>query len=426
MKRHHNLISTKNNKCRNRAEQKRSRSVNKEQCSQDQELLYFSTLPMDLLRMFMLYFDSSHILKMFKTLKNTQSFATLATDQQLWKTLWHRDISSFIILADYGYKKYRDVYEKTKYITHMRQIRRNLDRNDHNMFFLNTYVKEAMTYLVSNGYDIMFFSVPKLADMSIYFHSIKIAVKYLYLHFIELLLEKLAIEYPYFNTTVPYNDIMLTVIKHGDLDIAKLMLEKSHYRYYDRYVEEAASNGHLDVVKFIVEKSEREDVHIDYRAAAQQAATKGHLDVVEFILDKGYNDYNDLMCFAAPSGKIDIIRLLVERGANNYNETMREAGFFGSMDVIELMLAKGANNYNETMLSAVWQNKINVIRLMLKKGADNYNEVMDKAAERGQIGIVKLMLERGANNYKQVIKTANQQLHENIVELVLTHINKKK
>ena len=85
-----------------------------------------------------------------------------------------------------------------------------------------------------------------------------------------------------------------------------------------------SSNGHLDIVRFLVE------VGTDKGHAANSGATtlllaaqNGHLDIVRFLVevgtdkDQAANSGATTLLLAARNGHLDIVRFLVEVGTDN-------------------------------------------------------------------------------------------------------------
>ena len=82
----------------------------------------------------------------------------------------------------------------------------------------------------------------------------------------------------------------------------------------------ASSNGHLEVVKFLVEKGA--NVHADDNYALGWASENGHLDVVKFLVEKGADvnaDNNCALRWASKNGHLDMvnyIKYLIKKDTN--------------------------------------------------------------------------------------------------------------
>ena len=77
--------------------------------------------------------------------------------------------------------------------------------------------------------------------------------------------------------------------------------------------------------------------------ALQHASQKGHLEVVKFLVEKGTNihDENDFnVRWASRNGHLDVVKYLVEKGANIHaknNEALRLASYNGRSDVVNFL-----------------------------------------------------------------------------------------
>ncbi|RKX25339.1 MAG: hypothetical protein DRP47_09960, partial [Candidatus Zixiibacteriota bacterium] len=86
----------------------------------------------------------------------------------------------------------------------------------------------------------------------------------------------------------------------------------------DNYATKSASkNGHLDVVKYLVEHGA--DVTVDDDYAVRWASKNGHLDVVKYLVEQGVDVTTNGNCAircASDNGRLGMIKYLVEHGAD--------------------------------------------------------------------------------------------------------------
>ncbi len=88
------------------------------------------------------------------------------------------------------------------------------------------------------------------------------------------------------------NSSLIKFSSAGHLDIVKYLVEKGADIHApndlappDRALRQAAHNGHLDVVKYLVDKGS--DIHVRDDLALKGAARGGHLEVVKYLVGKG-------------------------------------------------------------------------------------------------------------------------------------------
>jgi len=109
----------------------------------------------------------------------------------------------------------------------------------------------------------------------------------------------------------------------------------------------ASKNGHLEVVKFLVEKGANVHTNIDYPHCL--ASENGHLEVVKFLVEKGADIHaNDdyALQLASGNGHLEVVKFLVEKGANihvNNDDVLRLASEYGRLEVVKFLVEKGAD-----------------------------------------------------------------------------------
>ena len=108
----------------------------------------------------------------------------------------------------------------------------------------------------------------------------------------------------------------------------------------------AAANGHLNVLKYVVEKGAY--IHFNEEAGLRYASKNGYLDVVKYLVEKGA-DIHAMWDFslrhASDNGHLEVVRYLVENGADIHAEDdtpVTAAYRNGHMDVVGYLVEKGA------------------------------------------------------------------------------------
>jgi ankyrin repeat protein len=106
---------------------------------------------------------------------------------------------------------------------------------------------------------------------------------------------------------------------------SKTLVEETHAEYglISFSMNSAADNGHLEVVKLLLEKVA--DITVANHngwTPLNSAADSGHLEVVKLLVEKGaditvanHNGWTPLNS-AADSGHLEVVKLLVEKGAD--------------------------------------------------------------------------------------------------------------
>ena len=115
-------------------------------------------------------------------------------------------------------------------------------------------------------------------------------------------------------------DIFIVVSQFGRLDSVKWFVEDLKVNIHaqnDSALIEASENGHLEVVKYLVEHGA--DIHTREDYALSLATLNGHFKVVKYLLEQGTNIHakNDRpLRWASVTGRLKIIKYLVDQGAD--------------------------------------------------------------------------------------------------------------
>lgn len=186
---------------------------------------------------------------------------------------------------------------------------------------------------------------------------------------------------------------------NGDLPIVKFLVKGGATGAHAFGLEgnallAAATQGHLEVVKFLsIELPEDKIaklVGLNWKnLALAAAALLGHLSIVKFLLIElpegqraDIHEYDDMALInAAKYGHLNVMKFLLEElpkglcadiHAGN-NKALREASFFGQVKAVELLLSKGANIHaknDEALRLAIDENHWDLVFRLLDWGAD--------------------------------------------------------
>ena len=183
----------------------------------------------------------------------------------------------------------------------------------------------------------------------------------------------------------------------------------------------ASQNGHLEVVKLLLGKGAAIDTKAKNGAYSLfLAAEDGHLDVVELLLDKGaeinakgYTGATPLL-IAAKTDHPEVAKVLLEKGAavdaknDNGDTPLSIAAQNGHLEVVKLLLASHAavdakaNDGGTPLLLASQEGYLDVVKVLLANGAavnaagNNGATSLFLAAGFKHPDVVKLLLDKGA------------------------------
>jgi ankyrin repeat protein len=109
-------------------------------------------------------------------------------------------------------------------------------------------------------------------------------------------------------------------------------------------VAEAAQNGHLKILKLILDQDDNLDLK---NRALRIVSLYGHFEAVKYLLDVGADisaENNSPFLRAASYGHLDVTNLLLSRGADpaaNDNLAIGIAASCGHVKIVELILNHG-------------------------------------------------------------------------------------
>jgi len=150
------------------------------------------------------------------------------------------------------------------------------------------------------------------------------------------------------------NQELIDSSKTGDLEKVKTLVEGGANIHVcnDYAVRLASENGHLEVVKYLVEQ-QGANIRACYDYALRYASYNGHLEVVKYLYDKGADIHtcnNDAVCCASYNGHLEVVKYLVEQGAdihacNDY--ALCCASQNGHLEVVMYLVEQGADIHAE-------------------------------------------------------------------------------
>lgn len=178
-------------------------------------------------------------------------------------------------------------------------------------------------------------------------------------------------------------------------------------------LESAAGCGNLHIVQWALSQGASADISSasEGMTPLQSASWNGHLAVVKVLLESKANieaqgDRGPALCCATKGAHIDIVRLLLQSGADieatdRYSPTAlgiaSERGYF---DIALLLLEHGANvegcEKRPTPLELAAENgRLDIVQLLLNAGAGaKRSNALERAREQGHMAVYGLLREQ--------------------------------
>lgn len=161
-----------------------------------------------------------------------------------------------------------------------------------------------------------------------------------------------------------------------------------------------------------------------YNEAMEFAGSAGDVNIVKLLMNKGATDIDSTIIAASQNGHLNVVKFLIDSvtSENILNSVLSWAAFGGHLDIVKLSIEKGANNFNLAMYNSAFGGYTDIVKLMLEKGANNFNVTMEDAAAGGHLDIVKLMVEHGATKFDRAIKAAEAEGHIDVVNYLTPYL----
>ena len=218
----------------------------------------------------------------------------------------------------------------------------------------------------------------------------------------------------YFAASFGLPETLRTLLEDEDKDDISSVTETE-----DDPVREAVTQGHADVVKILLEHYQ---ISEDTRLAQYLyvAASKGHIDIVRFLLDKGVpvdavgGKQGTPLQVAALDGQKDVVQLLLARKANTkvvsarFGTPLSAAAEKGHERTFQLLLNAGASIngkggwYAYPLISAIVGQNNTIIQILLNKGANvnltggRHVCALMAASALGKLALVEKLINAGA------------------------------
>ena len=133
-----------------------------------------------------------------------------------------------------------------------------------------------------------------------------------------------------------YNIVMLLSAINGDVEMVELMLKLGADDIADA-ANYAARGGYLNIIELLGDRGT-----LNYDTLIYNAASGGHMDIIEFV--GGTSLPNEPMYAASVNGHINVVKFMLEKGGNIFNRCLIAAVEGEHTDVMVLMMQKGADN----------------------------------------------------------------------------------
>ena len=208
-------------------------------------------------------------------------------------------------------------------------------------------------------------------------------------------LEFMAIIFDFDNKSgVEYNKALVLAAREGHLEIVKLLLEKNGGvgPLFGQALEAlvlAAKEGHLEIVKLLLEKIKKGGTDLFVDEALVVATGKGYLEIVKLLLEKSKGVgplFGEALVVATMVRHLEIVKLLLEKSGGVcpfVDRALVVATREGHLEMVKLLLEKsgGGPFVGEALVLAAREGHLEMVKLFLNKGAGAHISAVEALVE---------------------------------------------
>lgn len=267
------------------------------------EMTYFISLPQELHNLLLLYFSPNELLSILPYRKSMN----INVGDIFWKTVWRRDISSFLTFPDDIPSSYRDIIGKYDDVEVNREHAVDLAKHGYDMLLyellkfnrcedgrlINDKLCDVITpiYLLDDLYSDALYEAT--------YSNHVVIVKYI----VDLLKKKT-------NKYINYASLLCCAACNNSLDVIGYLMEYEHFEshHYEYAIRDAASFGNLETIKKLINFGDG-----NHDVALSHAAYRGHKAIVEFLLDQNIGNYQYAMAACKAKGHTEILDMIMKK-----------------------------------------------------------------------------------------------------------------
>ncbi len=161
---------------------------------------------------------------------------------------------------------------------------------------------------------------------------------------------------------------------------------------------EAASNGHIEILKWAKENGYKLNT-----TACSTAALNGHFDVLKWLRENGC-PWDKISCSnAAKNGHFEILKWLRENDCP-WGNTCISAAYHGQFEILKWAYENGCPWTSDTCKFAAYSGHFEILKWLRKNGCPWAIDTCTYAYDAGHIDILKWAIENGCECGERILK----------------------
>jgi len=244
---------------------------------------------------------------------------------------------------------------------------------------------------------------------------------------------------PYIANNALNNNVMnnrLEIVKYLVKELPPTIVIIDIHNNNDEPLRLASSNGHLEIIQYIMEITREENYIINSNNvlhALYSAISVGHLKIVKYLIEQFslvLNNDNNVIYVALSNYYVEIIKYLIEAGANihvNDDFIFKNAIKTNNLDMVKFLVNKIGHIPMGIFNKCKTPDNLEIIRYLLSIdsniAANNYT-ILFSACKYGWLDIVKAIVESSIiNSYRILcyILSSTEHGHLDIVQYLIEH-----
>jgi hypothetical protein len=191
------------------------------------------------------------------------------------------------------------------------------------------------------------------------------------------------------------DDAVITAAKSGNLEIVEYLVEKGA-KIDKNALEKAVIIGNLAIVKYLVNKVEKIDDNL-----VSDAVKYNYIPIVKFLVDeKNVKISNNTIINAAQNGNLDLVKYLVNKVENVDDYIVNYVTNLGDLDFLKhLINEKNAIISSDILIRAILSDNLAVVKYLVdEKNLEVSNSHVNSAARNCNLDIVKYLAKKCKEN----------------------------
>lgn len=204
-------------------------------------------------------------------------------------------------------------------------------------------------------------------------------------------------------------------IEKGDFEMVKYLTKMGQY-CSDDAIDSAASKEHLEILRYLIEKSNNK-CSLD---TVENAAIRGRKEIVKCLIQLGKPYSDAALKIGYRSRRLEIVKCVIENdGYDCSSEALDYAAEYGYLEIVQYLVEKGKPCTSNAIESAARNGSYEIVKCLIENGKECTTQALDIAASRGFFKIVKLLVEAGIHCSENAIISAVRDMNFEMVQYLV-------